>query len=177
MFETRPTAGLTRAELADIRALMDLAFAGDFGDADWEHILGGWHAVARVDGVLVAHVAVVPRLLRIGDRPLRTGYVEGMATHPDHRRRGHAARLLRAVNAHIIATYELGALSDGTGIEGFYQRHGWRAWTGKSFVDGPRGREATPDEDGGILVLPTPACSSLDTRLPITCDWRAGDVW
>jgi aminoglycoside 2'-N-acetyltransferase I len=177
MIETRPTAGFSAAELADIRALMDLAFEGDFSDADWKHTLGGWHAVVRVGGALVAHVSVVPRILRIGDRPLRTGYVEGMATHPDHRRRGHAASLLRAANERILATYELGALSDGTGIEGFYQRHGWKAWTGKSFVEGPGGTEATPDDDGGILVLPNPACRGLDTDLPITCDWRAGDVW
>jgi aminoglycoside 2'-N-acetyltransferase I len=33
--------------LAAARELMDEAFGGEFGDADWEHALGGLHAVVH----------------------------------------------------------------------------------------------------------------------------------
>jgi aminoglycoside 2'-N-acetyltransferase I len=38
-------------------------------------------------------------------------------------------------------------------------------------------RQRTPDEDGLIPVLPTPTSPPLDFDAPLTCDWRAGDVW
>ncbi len=38
-------------------------------------------------------------------------------------------------------------------------------------------RLATPDDDGAILILRTPSTPPLDTSLPITCEWRSGDVW
>ena len=36
-----------RDELAAIRALLDEAFDGDFGDDDWEHALGGIHVLVH----------------------------------------------------------------------------------------------------------------------------------
>jgi aminoglycoside 2'-N-acetyltransferase I len=77
----------------------------------------------------------------------------------------------------IESGYELGALSDGTGIPGFYQRLGWETWQGPTFVDGPEGRVRTAEEDGSVLVLRTPATGELDLAAPLACDWRQGDVW
>ena len=47
MAELRPahTADLDAATLEAARALLDLAFEGHFSDHDWEHSLGGMHAV------------------------------------------------------------------------------------------------------------------------------------
>lgn len=177
MIRTAYSSELDDAELREIRQLMDLAFPGGFTDDDWEHTIGGWHAMIHERGRLLAQVAVVPRTLQVGEPRLNTGYVEGMATHPYHRRHGYASRLMTEANAHIRAEYELGALSDGTGIQGFYQQFGWLLWRGESFVDGPKGREPTPEDDGGILVLRTPATADLDLAAPIICDWRPGDVW
>jgi aminoglycoside 2'-N-acetyltransferase I len=73
--------------------------------------------------------------------------------------------------------YELGALADGTGIPGFYQRLGWEVWQGPTWVAGPKGLERTGDEDGSVLVLRTPVTGDLDLTGPLVCDWRAGDVW
>ena len=76
--------------LAQIRGLLEEAFAGHFSDEDWDNALGGWHAVVtEADGV-VAHAAVVPRTLEVAGRPLRTGYVEAVATMAA-RRSGAAA--------------------------------------------------------------------------------------
>ena len=70
---------------------------------------------------------------------------------------------------------ELGALSTGT--HAFYKRLGWEEWRGPTFVDGPRGRERTPDDDGGIMILRTSSSPHLDLDGEIVCDWRRGDVW
>ncbi|MGV9316304.1 GNAT family N-acetyltransferase [Streptomyces sp. NPDC003691] len=50
------------AGLAEIRELLDEVFEGDFSDEDFEHGLGGLHALVRdPGGRLVAHGAVVMR--------------------------------------------------------------------------------------------------------------------
>ena len=112
-----------------------------------------------------------------GGRELRTGYVEGVATREDRRGRGLAVRVMREVARVVEEGYELGALADGTGIPGFYQRLGWETWQGPTWVAGPAGPERTADDDGGVLVLRTPATGPLDPTGSLTCDWRAGDAW
>jgi hypothetical protein len=47
----------------------------------------------------------------------------------------------------------------------------------RSFVNGLRGHERTPEDDGGIMVLRTPRSPVLDVTGEIVCDWRVGDVW
>ncbi len=73
--------------------------------------------------------------------------------------------------------FELGTLSDGSEVEGFYQRLGWRTWLGPSWVITATGRERTEDEDGFILVLPTAVTPNLDLTAPLACEFRPGDVW
>ena len=98
-----PTRSLTDPELAALRALMDAAFGTDpehgFADSDWEHALGGRHFVLEVDGQIVSHASVVERALEIGGRPLRTGYVEAVATAPGMERRGHGSAVMTASTA------------------------------------------------------------------------------
>jgi aminoglycoside 2'-N-acetyltransferase I len=175
-----PTPQLTGDELAAIRRLMDVAFGDDadgrFDDDDWQHSIGGMHFVLDVDGRIVAQASVVDRELHVDGRPLRTGYVEAVATLPERQGEGLGSRVMREVNSFIAAGYELGAL--GTSAIGFYERLGWRVWQGPTFVRTPAGVERTPDEDGGILVLFTPHTpADLDLRAPISCEWRPGDVW
>jgi aminoglycoside 2'-N-acetyltransferase I len=171
------TAELTDAELEALRRLLFEAFGGRFEEHDWEHTLGGVHVLAEEGGQVVAHGAVVARVLGTGGRELRTGYVEGVATRADRRGRGLATQVMREVGRVIEAGYELGALADGTGIPGFYQRLGWEVWQGPTFAAGPAGPERTADDDGTVLVLRTPASGDLDPTGSITCDWRTGDVW
>jgi hypothetical protein len=49
--------------------------------------MGGVNVLAVDDGI-VAHAAVDERLLKAADRALRTGYVDGVATAANQRRRG-----------------------------------------------------------------------------------------
>jgi aminoglycoside 2'-N-acetyltransferase I len=173
------TDGLTPAERTAIRALLDAAFDGDederFTDDDWDHALGGVHVLLALEGEIVAHAAVVERDIRIGDRALRAGYVEAVATASDHRRKSHGTQVMAAVGAYLAESFELGVL--GTGEHGFYERLGWRTWLGPSYVRMPDGLRATPDDDGYIMVLQTPSTPALEASAPISCEWRRGDVW
>jgi aminoglycoside 2'-N-acetyltransferase I len=133
------------------------------------------HVVLDVDGEMVAHASIVPRVLHIAGRPFATGYVEAVTTAPAHQGVGYGTRVMREVGAHIRDHYELGAL--GTGSRRFYEQLGWRTWTGPSSVRTPTGELRTPDEDGYIMVLPTRRSRAIDLADPISCDWRSGDVW
>jgi len=170
---------LTPDELRAIRRLLADAFAtdehGGFGEDDWEHALGGVHFVLDEDGAILAHAAVVERELHVDGRPIRTGYVEAVATAPAHQRRGHGSAVMVAVSEYISRGFELGAL--GTSSHAFYEQLGWRTWRGPSSVRTGDGTRPTPDEDGYILVLRTPSSPPFDLWADISCDWRPGDVW
>ncbi len=173
------TDELTADEVAAIRSLLDAAFApqGDeaFTEDDWQHALGGVHFVADVAGEIAGHAAVVERDLRVAGSPVRTGYVEAVATAPARHRQGIGTAVMTAVGTHLAEHFKLGAL--GTGQHGFYRRLGWRTWQGPSLVRTDAGDRSTPEEDGYIMVLLTPRSPPLDLQAPISCEWRPGDVW
>jgi aminoglycoside 2'-N-acetyltransferase I len=172
------TAELTEAETAEIRAILRAAFEGDgevFTDEDWHHATGGAHFLLEDAGSLVAHAAVVERELHAGDLPIRSGYVEAVATRPDSQRKGHGTRLMAAVQEHIRASYEVGALSAAN--PPFYARLGWEPWQGPTAVRTATGTVRTPEDDDGIMILTTPASPSFDRRAFLSCPWRPGDVW
>src|SRR5215208_5158084 len=56
--EIAHTSALDPAVLDAARALLEGVFAGEFEPEDWEHSLGGLHAIVWEDGELVAHGAV-----------------------------------------------------------------------------------------------------------------------
>lgn len=172
-----PTQELSPVELRSIRDLCDAAWAdGSFGDHDWDHALGGTHAVCEDDGGIVAHGSVVARTLRAGGTDLAAGYVEAVATLPGRQRHGFGSAVMRALTDHIDATYALGALCTGVAPT-FYERLGWRLWDGPTSVLIEGVAHGTPDEDGTVMVRMTPSSPALDPSQPISCDWRPGDVW
>jgi aminoglycoside 2'-N-acetyltransferase I len=65
-------------DLGRARALLGAAFDGGFADDDWEHALGGMHALAWEGGELVGHASLVQRRILHGGRALRAGYVEAV---------------------------------------------------------------------------------------------------
>jgi aminoglycoside 2'-N-acetyltransferase I len=169
------TAHLGAADLAAARALLDDVFAGEMTAADWEHALGGMHALAWEDGVLVGHASVIQRRLWLGGRALRTGYVEGVGVRADRRRRGIGAALMAPLEHVIRNAYDLGALGSTDLARSFYESRGWQLWRGRSSALTPRGIEPTPGDDGGIYVLAVTV--ELDLTGEITADWRDADVW
>jgi aminoglycoside 2'-N-acetyltransferase I len=173
MVTTAHTVDLEETTLAAVRALLEDVFEGEFDAYDWAHCLGGVHALAYEGDELVGHAAVVGRQLIHQGRTLRTGYVEGVGVRADRRGRGHGWALMEAIEQHIRATCELGALGATDAAAGLYAARGWRRWEGPTSALTPEGTRPT-DEDS-IHVLPVTA--ALDLTGELTADWRAGDVW
>ncbi len=172
------TDELTRREIRELRRLFAAAWAadhGEFGETDWEHATGGVHVLVEDGGKILSHGSVVERTLELGGEPVRTGYVEAVATWPEQQRRGYATLVMREIDEIIRAIYPLGALS--TDKRAFYERLGWELWRGPTWVRRATELERTADDDGGIMILRTPASPPLDFAASITCEWRAGDVW
>ena len=59
------------------------AFPGNFSPEDWEHTFGGERVLVLDGDVLVGHLAVVPRRIRVAARWYDAGYVEGVAVLPE----------------------------------------------------------------------------------------------
>jgi aminoglycoside 2'-N-acetyltransferase I len=148
---------------------------GTFTDSDWEHGTCGIHVLVEEGGEILSHGSVVERTLEIDGVAVRTGYVEAVATWPEHQRRGYASLVMQEIDDIIRSQYSLGGLS--TPVPEFYERLGWELWRGPTFVRTPNGTERTPDDDGGIMILRTPGSPPLELTASIACEWRNGDVW
>jgi aminoglycoside 2'-N-acetyltransferase I len=151
------------------------AFAGEFTDTDWDHALGGMHALIWNRGAIIAHGAVVQRRLLYRGAALRCGYVEAVAVREDWRRQGLAIAILDACEQVIRGGYQLGALSSSDRGRRLYTLRGWLPWRGPTSVLAPSGPTRTPDDDSSVFVLPVGI--NLDETAALTCDWRDGDVW
>ena len=172
---TAHTADLDAAILAAARALLDDVFEGEMTDHDWEHCLGGVHALGWEGEALVAHASVVQRRLVHRGRALRVGYFEGVGVRADRRRRGHGAAIMDVLERVVRRAYELGSLGATDEAADFYAGRGWRRWEGPTSALTPTGIMRTEEEDGSIYVLP--GAVPLDRSGELTCDWRDGDVW
>ena len=170
------TGQLSGADLAAARALLEDVFAGELTDDDWEHCLGGVHAVLRDGGAVAGHAALVQRRLLHGGRALRTGYVEGVAVRADLRRRGHGGRLVAALEQLARGAYEVAALSSTDDAAAFYAARGWERWQGPTWALTVDGAVRTPDDDDAVHVLRT-SDVPLDLHGALTCDVRGGDPW
>jgi aminoglycoside 2'-N-acetyltransferase I len=171
---TAHTADLDAATLEAARLMLVAAFDSLTSD-DWEHALGGMHALAWEGGQLAGHASVVQRRLLTGGKALRTGYVEAVAVPADRRGRGYGAAVMAAAERVVRGAYDLGALCASRRAAGFYAARGWQLWRGPSSVLTPSGAVRTPGDDGCIYVLPVTV--TLDLTSELSCDWRDGDVW
>jgi len=169
------TADLDASTLAAARALMYEVFEGEMTEHDWEHALGGIHAIAYEDGQLVGHASVIQRRLIHGGRAMRTGYVEGVAVRESGRRRGYGNAMMGALERVIRGAYDLGALGATDMAADFYAARGWERWHGPTYALTRAGIQRTPDDDDSVFVLQLAV--PLDTDGELTCDWRDGAVW
>lgn len=169
-----PSAAVLGALYDELLALCSRAYDEDFA-AYLEMISPATHLLARLDGALVSHAAWVERELRVEHLgPLRTAYVEAVATLPERQGRGYASALLARIPA-LVGDFDLAALSPSDA--GFYRRLGWEMWQGPLSYVAPSGAEIpTPEEQVMIYRLPrTPA--TLDLRAKLSTDWRPLEVW
>lgn len=167
-----PGDELTPQAYADVLEMCNRAYEEDLG-ALFNTFNHTTHVLGYLGGALASHAMWVTRWLQAGDGPLlRTAYVEMVATEPRLQRRGLATAVMRRL-AESITEYDLGALC--TGSPEFYARLGWVDWRGALFIRAREGLMLVPDERVMILWLPkTPA---LDLDLPLSAEWRAGELW
>ena len=176
MLRVAHTSELEPELLEAVQAMLVEVFEGGFDEHDWEHALGGIHAIAlSEDGEPVGHASVVQRRLLHGGRALRTGYVEGVGVRREARRRGHASALMEAIERVIRGAYEVGALSASDAAIPLYTARGWLPWQGETYALGPEGRVRTPEDDDSVHVLEL--ARPLDRAGELACDWRDGAVW
>ena len=127
---------------------------GEFTDADWEHALGGMHALICYHGALIAHGAVVQRRMIYRGTALRCGYLEAVAVREDWRGQGLANAVMDALEQVMRGAYQLGALCSSEAGRPLYVARGWLPWLGPTSVLAPTGLTRTPDDDGSLFVLP-----------------------
>src|SRR5947208_1396806 len=101
------TADLDAATLGAARALLDQVFGAEMTDHDWDHALGGMHALVWEAGELVGHASVIQRRLLYAGRALRAGYVEGVAVRADRQGRGHGGAMMDALERVVRDAYDL----------------------------------------------------------------------
>ena len=171
---TAHTAGLGTALVSAVRDLMDAVFDG-VSDDTFDNTLGGVHALILEGGELIAHGSVVQRRLLYDGRPLRTGYVEGVAVRADRRRQGHGATVMAELERVIKTAYHLGALGASPIGSRLYAARGWQLWQGPSRALTSDGIRRTADHDGAIYVLPVSV--PLDLTADLTCDYRPAAPW
>ncbi|WP_369233080.1 GNAT family N-acetyltransferase [Streptomyces sp. R21] len=172
---TTHTADLTPAELCAVRALLDEAFEGDFGDEDWDHSLGGLHVLVHDERGIAAHGAVIQRRARHRGRSLRVGYVEAVAVRADVRRTGLGGQVMAELERIVDTAYGLGALSASDKGALLYTARGWQVWPGRICALGPEGVVRLAEEEGSTFVRPATA-GPLDPAYELVFDWRDGDV-
>lgn len=167
------SASISHDTLTEVRDLCTEAYGVDFTGA-LEQLGAGVHVIGRVEGRIVCRAMWVVRALQQGDRaPLRTAFIEAVATDPRFRRRGFASQLLTCL-VRELQNFELAALSPSE--ERFYQRLGWERWRGSLFIRTEEGLEPTPDEPVMILRLEnTPPDLDIDGSL--SAEWRHGELW
>ena len=170
--ERHRSTELTDTLAAAVHTLCDAAY-GTATTPLFASLGPGEHLLGLRKGALVSHLMWVTRWLQpTRQRALRTAYVEMVATVPSAQRQGYASALLEHF-VPLVGDYELAALCPAT--ENLYARLGWRFWRGPLSVRQEGGVVTTPDERVMILsLLRTP---SLDLDLPLSGEWRRGEIW
>lgn len=170
--ERLASAQLSPATVKAVRQLCDAAYETDTGPY-FDAVGTGDHLLCWKSERLVSHLMWVTRWLQPGSGALlRTAYVEMVATAPGLQRRGYATSLLEQFPSQV-EQFDLAALCPAT--ETLYSRLGWRYWRGPLAVRTDRAVVPSPDEH--VMVLSTPQTPSLDLDMPLSVEWRPGEVW
>lgn len=117
---------------------------------------------------VISHVGVLEMNLVVGGRPMHVGGIHAVATHPDHRRRGHCRALLEESLAWCEGRFD--ALLLTAGEPAIYERFGFRVvpehrFAGKKGGSGGRGLRLLDRKsaaDGQLLLR------LLDKRAPVS---------
>ena len=138
------------------------------------------HVLAVADGIIVSHALWITRWLApAGAAPLRTAYVEAVATDPAWQRQGFASavlrRLVREVARFELARFELAALCPSEDGRPLYTRLGWETWTGPLSIR--RGSSLIDTSDESIMIHRLPMTPPLRLSDSMSAEWRPGEMW
>ena len=128
--------------------------------------------VIEADGRLVSALRIWDRRLHLGAAPARMGGIGGVTTHPDHRGRGLATRLMRETVGYLRDEgYDLGLLFAGIPAR-FYLRMGWSCVPLMGF----RAELPAPPEPGrsALEVLPFDESRDLEQTAALYQRHNAG---
>ncbi len=167
-------------ELRAAEQLVKQSFGSEFRENDWRHGLGGTHVfVSRDTTTLLAHAAIVPRVILHVTNALQVGYVEAVAVRSDVQGRGLGRLLMDQVESIVRTNHQLGALNAVRDAVEFYLHRGWTLWTGATAAVNSTGGIVTTDSAEDRIMLLDSGLNSMDVDQSsvLTCDWRQGDLW
>jgi len=164
--------------LSDLERRDITAFCSRAYDEDMEPVFSTFsdptHVLGLYNGSLASHALWITRLLQVGNLPpLRTAYVEAVATDLTFRNRGFATAIMRRI-ASEVRDFDLAALSPFD--VRYYSRLGWEAWQGPLFIRTQGGLQSSP-EDEEVMILRLPKTPPLDITQPLSAEWREGELW
>jgi GNAT superfamily N-acetyltransferase len=163
---------LEAQQIAAIHALCNRAYEEDL-TALFATLTDATHVLGYVEKSIVSHAMWVTRWLQAGDSPpMHTAYVEMVATEPNFQRRGFATAVMRRL-ADEISDFALGGLCPAE--PELYAKLGWVFWRGPLFIRTPGGAIPTPDEK--VMILRLPNTPSLNLDLPLSAEYREGELW
>lgn len=165
-------AHLTAEQLTTIHTLCNRAYEEDLTPL-FNTFIDATHVLGYLGETIVSHAMWVTRWLQPGGGPsIHTAYVEMVATEPNLQRRGFATIVMRRL-AEAISDFELGGLCPAE--PELYAQLGWVFWRGPLFIRVPGGSIRTPDEK--VMILRLSKTPVLDLDLPLSAEWREGEVW
>jgi predicted acetyltransferase len=112
-----------------------------WGDVKWAHpdlrVL-----IESSAGDLISHIGIFFRTVTWNGRKVHIGGLGGVATHPDHRRRGYASVALDAAVQTLRDhdTAQFAVLFCEPKNFSFYEARGWNRFAGEIYAEQPSGR-------------------------------------
>ena len=155
---------LSAADEAQIVALLARAFDTDFGGRSYYKTRPHLRLLIRDGGVIVAHMALQFRAMRLGGRLVTVAGLAEVATDPAHRGKGHAAALLQTAIAKARAARADYFLLFGDA--GLYVAAGFRTVPNPMIflqLDGAVSGAVTREPAESLMVLPLGADPWDDT--------------
>jgi aminoglycoside 2'-N-acetyltransferase I len=170
----RSSAGLSVQTRDEILALCNRAYGEDLRTA-FDAFVEPTHVLATVEGTIVSHALWVTRWLAPGgSAPLRTAYVEAVATDPVHERRGFASAVMHTLVSRV-GTFQLAALCPSDRGQALYSRLGWETWIGPLSIREDADVIETPEES--VMFCRLPWSPPLNLAEPLSAEWRPGELW
>ena len=169
-----PAESLAAKDREQIFAMCARAYGEDVR-ASYETFAERMHVIGSIGDRIVTHALRVTRWLAPdGREPLRTAYIELVATDPLHQRRGYATQLMDAVVAESH-DFDLAALAPSDEGLALYQRLGWVIWEGPLLIR--RGSALIPTPGELVMIQRLPRSPKLDVHSSLSAEWREGEVW